>query len=275
MMDMDLWHRPAHFGDGPSTLEIFDPFDELDRLMGRNLQWLNKPDFLESALVPRVPDKYRITLDVTGYNPASIKTEFVNGKLVISGAEGEKLSTGDDYTIKEFKKSYKLPENAEYEKLVSFVTSNGVLVVEVPLKNTETQIQKLLSQNFDLMPRIVENKDGSKQVAMNMSLPESIDPAKITVTCKDRDVIIKAQDKSEVHEKNRDTVSSVYFYKRTTLPENTDFEHLKCNFDNHKLSIGAPLIHDYHPHHVKKIPVEYPGKKHAIQGSTGIQGQKI
>lgn len=27
MFDMDLWHKPAHHGQ--STLDLFDPFDEL------------------------------------------------------------------------------------------------------------------------------------------------------------------------------------------------------------------------------------------------------
>lgn len=36
MFDMDQWHRP--FSDmGLSTMDLFDPFDELDHMMGNKL----------------------------------------------------------------------------------------------------------------------------------------------------------------------------------------------------------------------------------------------
>ena len=44
MFDMDMWARPSSLGVGPSTLDLFDPFDELDRMMSRNLMWLNEPE---------------------------------------------------------------------------------------------------------------------------------------------------------------------------------------------------------------------------------------
>ncbi|CAF1132482.1 unnamed protein product, partial [Brachionus calyciflorus] len=33
MFEMDFWSRPEHLGLGPSTLDLFDPFDELDHMM--------------------------------------------------------------------------------------------------------------------------------------------------------------------------------------------------------------------------------------------------
>ena len=61
----------------PTSLDIFDPFDELDRLMSRNLHWLNQEPVKElgTRLGPRVPEKYRVTLDCAGYESTSIKTE--------------------------------------------------------------------------------------------------------------------------------------------------------------------------------------------------------
>lgn len=61
--DMDQWFRPSHLGHhGPSTLDLFDPFDELDHTIANNLQWLSKPEFMAPVLFPRVPQKYRIVL---------------------------------------------------------------------------------------------------------------------------------------------------------------------------------------------------------------------
>ena len=73
------------------TLDLFDPFNEIDQALNRNnLHWFLKPDIMgESALFPRVPQKYRITVDCVGFNPNSIKTELSdnNQKLTVSAHE--------------------------------------------------------------------------------------------------------------------------------------------------------------------------------------------
>ena len=210
------------------TLDWFDPFDELDHMIGRNMQWLQRPAFMEPLpLQPKVPQKYRVTVDCQGHDPKSIKTEFKDGKLFVNGRDEVKHGE-DDYSIKEFKKSYKLPDNAEVDKLVSFF-AGGQLVIEVPLDVHGKQEE-------DLFPQIVE-KDGAKQVSLHCSVPHGIDPSKVHVTCKDRDLIIKAED----HVQKPDGVSKTYYYKRCTLPENTDFSAIKCHLENNKISISAPM----------------------------------
>ena len=57
MFDMDQWVHPTQ---PITTLDVFDPFDELDHAIGRNMQWLNKPEFMPSfPMMPKVPQKYR------------------------------------------------------------------------------------------------------------------------------------------------------------------------------------------------------------------------
>jgi HSP20 family molecular chaperone IbpA len=132
--DMDQWLKAPYLGTS-STLDLFDPFDELDHAISRNLAWLNKPDFLNLVpLFPKVPQKFRITVDCTGFQPKSIKTDLDKDqkKLVVSGRE-ENREQGDDYSIREFKKTYDFPQNCDPDKLVSFMTSGGKLVIEVPL----------------------------------------------------------------------------------------------------------------------------------------------
>ena len=120
-----------------STLEQFDPFDELDRQLGRNLTWINKPFNVETVWprLPVVPNKYRITVDCSGYSPESIKTELKdnNKKVVVSGKEELKTSK-DNYSNKEFRKTYNLPEKCESDKMASFMTAGDRLVIEFPLK---------------------------------------------------------------------------------------------------------------------------------------------
>lgn len=152
--------------------------------------------------MPRVPQKYRITVDCAGFSPKSIKTEVKNQKLTVTAREEVKMEAGD-FSIKEFKKTYDLPATAEADKLVSFMTSHGHLVIEVPLKETS------LHPNADLFPQIVDQPNGAKAVQMKFNLPENVDPSKASVSIKDRDLIVRVEDKVD----KPDQTSRYYYYK--------------------------------------------------------------
>jgi HSP20 family molecular chaperone IbpA len=239
MFDMDLWMKPLATM-GPSTLDVFDPFDELDRIMSRNLQWINMPESMKElkSLIPRVPKKWRVQLDVKGFKPKSIKCNLSedNKKLIITAHEGdESRKQGDNYTVKEMKRTFNLPKHCEVDKMISFVTPTGKLIVEIPQTHGEKGV---VGVTEELLPKIVEGEKGMKNVHLNIHMPENIDPSKIKVTCKDRDLIVQAEEKSET----ADTSSQFYYYRRSTLPENTDLTNLKCHLDkNHNLTITAPI----------------------------------
>lgn len=253
MFDMDYWLRPQSLG--PSTLDLFDPFDQLDHALSRNLQWIDRPDFIDSLLaplVPKVPQKYRISIDCEGFNPKSIQTKISDdkSKLTVSAKEGEiKSGQDEDYSVREFRRTYQLPKNVETDKMISFVTSRGNLVIEFPIKQ---EAKTNNHRDDELLPKIVDAEDGkNKRVQMSMIMPSSIDPSKVKVTCKDRDVIIQAEDKCE----KPDGMSHFYYYKRCTLPENTDFDSLKCQMEDNKLSIEAPLNAELKSTH-RTIPIQ-------------------
>lgn len=253
MLDYDIWHRPLDVNLGPSTLDLFDPFDALDHTLCRNLHWLDRPDFLEDIVgpvTPKVPHKYRIKVDCHGFNPNSIKTEITSdkSKLIVSAKEGETTANDDgDYSVKEFRRTYKLPNHVEVDKMVSFVTGNSQLVVEFPV----LEKKKRRESGGELFPVVSEDKDGNKKVCMNLDLPANIDPSKVKVVCKDRDVIVQAEDKVE----KPDGVSQFYYYRRSTMPENTDFDALKCSIDKNKLSIEAPC-HSHAKLGHRNVPIE-------------------
>jgi len=125
---------------GPS-LDLFDPFDEVDlasHRMQSALQWLQDPPNLQRELCPVTghkkrphSDKFRVTLDVTGYKPEDLSVKVVGRKLFIDGKQ--EFRDGEDFSVKEMRKTYDLPENASFEHMTSFLTSKGTLVVEFPL----------------------------------------------------------------------------------------------------------------------------------------------
>jgi HSP20 family molecular chaperone IbpA len=202
LFDSELWHGmpTTHH---PSALDMFDPFDELDQTMSRNLHWLTRPEFMTQPMIPKVPQKYRITVDCAGFSPQSIKTEVRSNNVLVVHGRDEQKGDNENFSIREFKKTYQLPANCEPNKLASFMARNGNLVIEVPLKETQ------MTPINDLVPRIVDNPDGSKNVNVRMHFPENIDPSKVTVSIKDRDLIMRAEETV----KKPDGISTFSFYE--------------------------------------------------------------
>jgi len=210
MMDMEQWNKPMDQWVNPiwpnnqienmnkmisdqwkksmNTLDMFDPFDSLDHTIGRNMQWIKRPDFMMPAL-PKVPQKYRVTLDCSGFSPKSIKTEWNKNILTVTGRESNKCEDTGDFNVKEFKKTYTMPERAECDKMISFMTKEGQLVIEVPLRETEQH------KNVDLFPQVYDTNDGGKCMKMNFTVPENISPENIHINVKDRCLVVKAEEK--------------------------------------------------------------------------------
>jgi len=283
LFDMDTWLTPSWgggYGGGfgadrgfggfgssllPSTLDLFDPFDELDRTMSRNLRWIDRPESLFTSIAPVVPRKYRISVDCAGFNSDNIKTEIKqkNGDnyLHVHGHEEQGTKDADDYTKKILKKSYKLPNNIQLDQIASFMTPAGNFIVEFPIRQEDrTSAQGMLPQIVDV--------DGGKQLKLNLPLPQNIDPSKVQLSLKDRDLIMRVEDRTETG----DTRSRVHFYTRTTLPENTDFNQLKCVVDQGQLNITAP-VNTQPSFGYRQIPVEMKGQQPQIMG--GGQQQQL
>jgi len=279
LFDMDTWLSPS-WGSGyggdrgfgglggsllPSTLDLFDPFDELDRTMSRNLRWIDRPESLFSAIAPVVPRKYRISVDCAGFNSDNIKTEIKQkdgeNYLYVHGREEQGTKGADDYTKKVLRKSYKLPNNIQLDQMASFMTPGGNFIVEFPIQQEER------SSMQGMLPQIVD-VDGGKQIKLNLPLPQNVDPNKVQLSLKDRDLIMRVEDRTETD----DTRSRVHFYTRTTLPENTDFNQLKCVVDQGQLNITAP-VNTQQSLGYRQIPVEMKGQQQQIMGGGGQQQQ--
>lgn len=284
MFDMDTWMPSllspslgqsmspfgstfSPFSTSPSTLDLFDPFDDIDRMMSRNLQWFNRPSSWMPSISPNVPQKYRVSVDASGFSPESIKCEQKdeNGKrlLTVHALEHSGKKGGDDYLRKEMRKTFTLPDNIDLDRMASFLTPSGQFVVEYPLRETER------TSNLSLLPQIVDSAQG-KQVQMNFPLPMNVDPNKVQVSIKDRDLIMRVEDKQE----SPDRFSRTHIYTRTTLPDNTDFSQLRCTYDNNQLSVTAPISQQQGSIGSRNIPLEVKGQQQqSIQAQQGQQQQ--
>jgi len=234
--------------NAPLALDLFDPFDELDRMQFSNMvNWLERP--MAAALLPKVPQKYRVTVNCAGYNPKAIKCEIAGDKLVVSGKEGgDAKTTGDDHEHRSFKRTFRLPKLVERDQMTSFMDNRGTLVIDIPYKMDESG-----QLDDGLEPQVVDLADGHRAASLNMALPvQHVDPKHVQVTAKDRDIIVRAHDKSETPTSS----SSVSFYRRCTMPENADLKDMKCVAEGNRLVITAPLGDHALPNAHKKIPIE-------------------
>jgi len=243
--------RSLFGGTTMRDLDLFDPFDDLDMQMNQQLN--NMFHMLDRPLMaPPIMQKYRVTVDCAGYNPKSLKTEITGDKLVVTGKEGDPAKSPDeDHTHRSFRRTFNLPKLVEKSQMTSFVDNKRggcTLVIDIPYKMDESGVL-----DTQMMPKVIDTNDGHKAINMDLKLPVSIDPSKVQVTAKDRDIIIRAEEKNETP----NGYSTASFYRRSTMPENADIKHMSCVcHDGNQLSVTAPLVDHALPGAKKAIQIE-------------------
>lgn len=108
---------------------------------------------------PKVPHKFRVSLDCKEYDTSSINIEVNkdHSRLIITGEKGQpKTSEEEDYHHRRFKRTFKIPPNAEVDKLASFLTSTGRLVVEIPIKGEYVKKEQKANQQKCTQKRFQE-----------------------------------------------------------------------------------------------------------------------
>lgn len=244
------------------SLDLFDPFDEVDlasHQMQNALQWLQDPPRLQRQLCPVTghkkrahSDKFRVTLDVTGYKPEDLSVKVVGRKLFIDGKQ--EFRDGEDFSVREMRKAYDIPENASFEHMTSFLTAKGTLVVEFPLitptkerDDHQHQLQQSGDNkkdfNFDeffksaFEPKVsADTEKGGKKINLSLDM-SGFRPGQIQIHLKDHDLIVQAESSAS----DKQHTARSYIYKAVTLPPNIDIEHMRSFLhDGKRLIITAP-----------------------------------
>jgi HSP20 family molecular chaperone IbpA len=115
------------FGD---QLDFFDPwrdFHTFPTALGirpNAFRWVNQPQPLTNNRPSNQPtsptthsEKFRVQVNVEGFNPETIKTK-VEGRKVIVEAKQEDHQGEGNYSIREIRKSYDLPQHAGKLKII-------------------------------------------------------------------------------------------------------------------------------------------------------------
>ena len=60
---------------------------------------------------PALSEKFRVQLNVAGFKPETIQTRIDGRKVIVEAKQEERHASGD-FSVREFRKSYDLPEHA-------------------------------------------------------------------------------------------------------------------------------------------------------------------
>ncbi|CAF2092211.1 unnamed protein product [Rotaria magnacalcarata] len=211
--------------------------------------------------IPVQSEKFRVQLNVAGFNPASIKTRIDDRKVIVEGKQEERDLNGD-FNIREIRKTYDLPEHADTTNFASFVTPNNMLVIDVPINtpHIERRPSQTLADNQSLSlfgqyrdpifdypgftasaefrPRIVDTDNGQKLVKLSLTV-KNYRPEQIKVAVKNNELVVQAEN---IYNDNNRTERS-FLTKSILLPPGTRTDRLKSTLTPEgQLEIEAPFI---------------------------------
>ena len=150
----------------------------------------------------------------------------------------------------------------EASQLTSYVTPNNMLVIEVPIRNPETERRmeqaKKDQQNLaqfgqnrhplfdylgflggsDIQSRVVDQGNNQKRLEMTVGMKD-FRPQEIKVSVKNNELIIQGE-----HVRKDDSGSArSFFYRSAMLPPGTQVDQLQSHIDdNGQLKIEAPFV---------------------------------
>merc|ERR1711978_147048 len=86
----------------------------------------------EEAKVEEDNTSMEVRIDASEYKPEELKVSVQSGRLLVEGKHEEKKEDGSGYIQRSFSRSYTLPKEAEADKMVSSLSSEGILVITTP-----------------------------------------------------------------------------------------------------------------------------------------------
>ncbi|CAF1019406.1 unnamed protein product [Rotaria sp. Silwood1] len=127
--------------------------------------------------------------------------------------------------------------------LASYVTPNNMLVIEVPIHNSEIERRVAQAKNdnqigSDFQPRIIDKGNNQKQLEISIEMKNSR-PDEIKVSVKNNELIVQG----EHQHKDKNCSERSFFFKSTTLPSGTQMDQLQSHLtDDGQLELEAPYI---------------------------------
>ncbi|CAH1261901.1 CRYAB [Branchiostoma lanceolatum] len=80
------------------------------------------------------PEKYQVSVDVTGFSPDEISVKTVGNKVRVQGKHEARHAdqTGHSFRYQELRREFVLPEGVDPETVTSVLSKDGVLSIQAP-----------------------------------------------------------------------------------------------------------------------------------------------
>ncbi|CAF1240645.1 unnamed protein product [Adineta ricciae] len=115
----------------------------------------------ESAAAEANSEKFCVHVNIRGFDQESVKMKVENGKLIVE-ANQEDRQDDEEYTIRQFKRTYQIPKQADPSRLTSRMVSDNILLIEAPFtksspgENCLTQGEEQSFQNGNYLGQAPE-----------------------------------------------------------------------------------------------------------------------
>ncbi|CAF3380133.1 unnamed protein product [Rotaria socialis] len=238
------------FGD---QLHLFDPWNDTQSTeLGptpESFCWINEPRHLNRASShdnenqqheePGQSEKFRVQLNVAGFDPHSIKTHVESRKVIVEAKQEDRQPDGD-FHIQELRKTYELPEHADVSHVASCVTPYHILNQQQNLAQFGEHRDPLFDYSAFLsspfQPHIVDSS-GQKELQLTMPMLD-FHPEQIRLSVKNNNLIVQSERKS----KNTKDFERSFFFQTVTLPPVTQTKQLQSHLTTDgELKIEVPF----------------------------------
>ncbi|EFN87098.1 protein lethal(2)essential for life [Harpegnathos saltator] len=177
--DLEHPHRlfDQNFGLGVHPEQLINPnvlerfvMPQRDRRM-RSCPWvyyrpwgeLSRKDDSGTSTVKANKDKFQVILDVQQFNPDEINVKVVD-KCVVVEAKHEEKQDEHGWISRQFVRKYLIPEQCDIDQVSSSLSSDGVLSIVAPRKDTpETHNERSIKIERTGKPAIQEKKSREKK----------------------------------------------------------------------------------------------------------------
>ena len=78
-------------------------------------------------------DQFKVKVDVSNFKAEDISVKFVDSFIIVSGKH-EEIEDKDGWVSRQFSRRYSLPDEYDSNKLISTLSSDGILVIKAPPK---------------------------------------------------------------------------------------------------------------------------------------------
>ncbi|XP_058459838.1 protein lethal(2)essential for life-like [Malaya genurostris] len=85
----------------------------------------------DHAVVKRTKDGFQVNVDVHQFHPEEISVKMANDYITVEGKHEEKQDE-HGYVSRHFIRKYRLPDGHDSDKVVSSLSSDGVLTIKAP-----------------------------------------------------------------------------------------------------------------------------------------------